>query len=223
MPTSRHLTQCSRSLLQGRARVLAQSGFSLIELMVSLAVFGIIVSLALPSLGDFLQRVQIERYAMQLRAGVHFAKQEAARTGQRTTLCRRVAGQNLCSTDPAGGWHDGWLVFHDVAPIFSNAPATDGNNQYDAAANESLLKVADAASAFTAVSAGPNAAALQPYVAFSGQGTTLLQQDYCIKLCALAACASSPNNRYLIVTTSGHARLETETTIGNAGNTGICS
>ena len=211
----------SPSVAVGAWRV-QEKGFTLIELLVSIAVLGILLSIALPNFADFLQRTQIERYAGELRGAVNYAKQQALRTGMRTSVCRRVAGQNQCSTSATEGWDAGWLVFHDVAPGFAAAVATDANNQYDAAAGEILLKVTDAAIEFKAKSVGPNAAALQPFVAFTGQGIPVSGQNFCVKLCGSSACTGHTNNRYLIVTVAGHTRIESESTISNAGNTGIC-
>lgn len=200
-----------------------ERGFSLIELLVTVAVLGVILAFALPNFADFLQKTQIERYAGELRGAINYAKQQALRTGMRTTVCRRDAGLNLCTTDVAQRWDAGWLVFHDASSAFAAPPATDANNQYDAVANETLLKVNDGVTEFRVQSVGPSAASIQPFLAFTGQGVPANALDFCVKFCAQTSCSSATNNRYLIVTSAGHVRLESEATITSASNAGICS
>ena len=198
-------------------------GFTLIELMVSVAVLGLLTALAIPSFASLLQRKQIEAFNNEFRASINYARQQAQRTGQRTTVCKRVPGQNVCATNGAQGWEAGWLVFHDVSPGFASAASTDNNNVLDTGAGETLLKVKDAVTAFTASTAGPGTQTLQPYIAFNGQGLNAATTSFCVKSCALASCAPDRNNAYLIVTSAGHARIESEDTISQTANTGNCS
>jgi type IV fimbrial biogenesis protein FimT len=206
-----------------RPHSLARRGFTLVELLVTVGVLGIILALALPNMADFLQKTQIERYAGELRGALNYAKQQALRTGMRTTVCRRDPGFNRCTSNAALRWDAGWLVFHDAAAAFTAPPTTDANNQFDAAAGETLLKVTDGVSEFQVQSVGPSAASIQPYMAFTGQGTPVNALDFCVKFCANTSCSSQPNNRYLIVTAAGHVRIESEATITSASNAGICS
>ena len=215
--------RCSPNPRSGRQQADARRGFTLIELLVTIGALGVILALALPNMADFVQKTQIERYAGELRGALNFAKQQALRTGMRTTVCRRAPGVNLCSSNAALRWDAGWLVFHDAASAFTVPPATDANNQFDTAAGETLLKVADGVTEFQVKSVGPSAASIQAYMAFTGQGIPANALDFCVKFCANTSCTSQSNNRYLIVTAAGHVRLESEATITSASNAGICS
>jgi type IV fimbrial biogenesis protein FimT len=57
----------------------AQSGISLIEILVAIAIVGIIFALGLPSYGTWIQNTQIRTAAESILAGLQVAKNEAIR------------------------------------------------------------------------------------------------------------------------------------------------
>jgi prepilin-type N-terminal cleavage/methylation domain-containing protein len=211
----------------------AGGGFTLIELLVSVAVLGVLTALALPSFSSLIQRKQIEAFNNEFRASVNYAKQQAQRTGVRTVICARNAGENTCATkvgsakvgdtEVTTGWEAGWLVFHDVAPSFAASVETDNNNVFNADEGETLLKVKDSVTTFTAGTIGPEGRTLNPFFAFSGGGFVADATPFCVKSCAVASCEKNDNNRYLIVTATGHVRIEEEKNIALPANKGFCS
>ncbi|MGB0514294.1 MAG: GspH/FimT family pseudopilin [Wenzhouxiangellaceae bacterium] len=87
-----------------------QNGFTLIELMLVVAVAAVIASLALPSLDRFADRNRIESTANELVAHINLARLEAVMHRRVVVVCPSTDGQR-CS----GGnqWHHGWIVFRD--------------------------------------------------------------------------------------------------------------
>lgn len=89
-----------------------QRGLTLIELLVTLVVLAIVVSMAIPS---FQQVVLNNRITSQLNAvagTVAFARSSAASLpGAFVTLCSSADG---VSCSGAAGWENGWIVFRDV-------------------------------------------------------------------------------------------------------------
>ena len=85
-------------------------GFTLIELMLALAVAAVIASLALPSLARFSERNRIQSTANELVAHINLARLEAVMHRRIVVVCPSSDGQR-CS----GGnqWHHGWIVFRD--------------------------------------------------------------------------------------------------------------
>jgi prepilin-type N-terminal cleavage/methylation domain-containing protein len=71
--TDAHLT----SGLHRGGLFLRSSGFSLVELLVSLCILGILASLAAPSLGTMLQNYQLQSTARQLVTDLQYAKMYA--------------------------------------------------------------------------------------------------------------------------------------------------
>ncbi|WP_165794483.1 pilus assembly FimT family protein [Kinneretia aquatilis] len=59
-------------------RRLRVSGFSLVELLVGLAILGVLLALAAPSLADFINRRRVEAVAAELATDLAYARTEAA-------------------------------------------------------------------------------------------------------------------------------------------------
>jgi type IV fimbrial biogenesis protein FimT len=84
------------------------SGFTLLELMVSLATLGILVTLSVPGLSAMLQANAAETMMNDLARTMSMARASAVFQGQMVTMCRSKDGKGCNS-----GWHDGILVFLD--------------------------------------------------------------------------------------------------------------
>ena len=77
----------------------AVGGFTLIELLVTLAVLGIVMTLAVPAFGDFIKSNRLKTAAFDLLVSLNYARSEAIKRNADATLT------------PAGsGWSDGWSV-----------------------------------------------------------------------------------------------------------------
>jgi len=106
------------------------AGFSLVELLVTLTVLGLITALAGPPLGRWLGDQRLVALNNQLAGDLQRARGEAARMRRAVVLCTR--GSTLtCSGQPT--WETGWLVFEDPDGDRSCADANndarcDGDN-----------------------------------------------------------------------------------------------
>lgn len=94
-------------------RRLAQ-GFTLIELMVTLTIAAILLSLAVPSLAAFVQSARLRGSSNELASALMFARSEAIKRGHAVTVCKSANPSALgpsCGTSAT--WQQGWLVFVD--------------------------------------------------------------------------------------------------------------
>lgn len=78
---------------QPKSSPLASTGFSLIEIMVCLAIFGIVALLAIPSVSELFARQQAERFMQQFRQQLSYARVQAVSLGSIVTVCPRLLQQ----------------------------------------------------------------------------------------------------------------------------------
>ena len=115
----------------------ANVGFTLIELLVTIAVAGIVVAIAVPSLTTFIQNTRQTSEANSLVMALDYARSEAIKEDANVEICASTDGAT-CSGDAApGGWGTGWIVLTTVAPVtvLRVMPALGANNTLSAAFN----------------------------------------------------------------------------------------
>src|SRR5690349_25053520 len=95
-------------------------GFTLLELLIGLAIAAIALALAIPGLGRWLAEQQLQDRADALLRGLDLARSEAIRTGSRVDVC--PAG--LRCGGGALPWESGWVVIADAAR--ADGPAIAG-------------------------------------------------------------------------------------------------
>lgn len=88
-----------------------QSGTTLLELMIVLAVSAILLTIGIPSFISIAASSRLTRATNSMVASLHLARSEAIKRNSRTVLCPSASG-TACAA--SGGWHQGWLVFHDI-------------------------------------------------------------------------------------------------------------
>lgn len=87
------------------------SGFTLIELMVTIAVLAIIVTLGVPSFRNIIVSNSVGFDRDEFFNLVTFARSEAIKRGTAVTICKSNDG-STCTDSLA--WSSGWLAFHDA-------------------------------------------------------------------------------------------------------------
>ena len=87
-----------------------QHGFTLIEMLITLAIAGIILSSAIPAFATMHARNQLTTQLYNLYSHHQLARTEAIKNNQRVIVCKSSDGLN-CTR--ASQWHDGWIIFTD--------------------------------------------------------------------------------------------------------------
>lgn len=106
-------------------------GFTLLELIITLAVAGILMGLAAPSFTTIIKNNRLIAHNNELLTALSLAKSEALKRGQSVSVCKRNIAGNAC--DSTKTWSDGWLVFSDQ----------DGDGVVDGGDNDEIIRVYD--------------------------------------------------------------------------------
>lgn len=81
-------------------------GFTLLEMMVSISILAILVTLAIPSFSEIMLSSKLKSYSSYMVSSIYLARGEALKRNTTINLC--VSGDGLKCT--AGNWENGWIV-----------------------------------------------------------------------------------------------------------------
>lgn len=87
-----------------------QSGFTLIELMIAIALTAMLMSMAVPAMDVFVSNARQTGAINDFVSSMHLARSTAITTNTRVTLCPSANG----TTCEIIGWDRGWIVFSDL-------------------------------------------------------------------------------------------------------------
>jgi len=87
-----------------------QTGMTLIEMVIALAVIGILTGYAIPNYQELKHNKMMTSEINRLISSLYFARNQSIILGHHVVLC---PSQSLDSCDASSQWHKGWLVFRD--------------------------------------------------------------------------------------------------------------
>lgn len=89
-----------------------QNGFTLYELLITLLIVGVILTLGIPNLSEFSANSRLTGAANDLHASFQLARSEAARAKTNITICAS-ANPFDAAANCGGTWNQGFIVFID--------------------------------------------------------------------------------------------------------------
>lgn len=177
------------------------AGFTLIELIITLAVAAILLAIAAPSFTDLIKDNRQIAQINSLSASLNLAKSEAIKRSITVTVCSSN-DQSSCS----GNWENGWIIFEDEDDSHTVSTKTNGDTEaivrvQQALSNGNTLRYNRAPGTFISYSSDGFASAFQ--------GTFTLCDD-----------RGPSNARGLVISPSGRVRVATDTDSDGTINTG---
>jgi type IV fimbrial biogenesis protein FimT len=168
----------------------ASAGFTLIELMVVVAIAALLQSLAAPAFRGFVNSMRLTAAVNSLFTSLLLARSEAIKRNGRAVVCKSASGDACVSS---GNWEQGWIVFHDA------------NNNARRDAGEAIVSHQQATAAPILLT-GNNP--LASYVSYNPMGQTAYVsgafQAGTLTVCV--ASASSQEARQIIISSAGRPR-----------------
>lgn len=173
----------------------SRKGFTLIELMVVVAVMAVLMSLAAPAMTSMLDAAKMSSLSNQLLSSLQFTRSEAIKRSGRVVMCKSTTGSS-CALD--GGWEQGWIVFHDA------------NNNAAVDAGEEILKYESGTGSNLSLTGNTPVAR---YVSYTAVGVAKMQSGAFQAGTFTLCLKSSPGTeaRHIIVNKTGRAHVEKTT------------
>jgi type IV fimbrial biogenesis protein FimT len=113
-------------------RGIEDRGFTLLELLVAMAVAAVLVTVAIPSYRGLVSRNAMAAQVNDLVGDLQYARSQAVTRGQRVYLCKssdqktclcKSSNEKTCAD--AGDWSQGWIVFAPNPDDGNAAPTSD--------------------------------------------------------------------------------------------------
>lgn len=104
-------------------------GFTLIEMLVSVAIAVIALTIAVPSYIAIINNNRLTSAANELLSDIYLTRSEAVKREARVTICKKTTDSSNCTT--SGDWTQGWIVFVD-----DDADALVDTDEFIVAVNE---------------------------------------------------------------------------------------
>ena len=179
------------------------------ELVVTIAVAGIVISTGIPQLNELFRNNRMVSNTNELVTGLHLARSEAVRRNRSVVICKSddvSVAEPICSSTTTGGWEKGWFVFEDI----------NGDHQYQPATEGDVLRVNIGAlgKAVTInTSSASSGASIDDYVAYTVRGVPQNGQSGVFKICDDRGFKNTAGNviaRGIVVPPSGRVRATRE-------------
>jgi type IV fimbrial biogenesis protein FimT len=163
-------------------------GFTAIELLVGVAVAGLLAAFALPSYSDWITWLRVTQEAEHLANSMNVARAEAIKRGFRVNVCKSSDGRQ-CT--PGSPWDAGWIIHAD----------TNGDGQIDSI--QALVQGREQVAPGVSISANRP---LADYVSYTSYGHARMLNG-ALQIGTLTVCARGQKAVDVVLSAGGRARI----------------
>jgi len=103
-----------------------QRGFTLIEMLVAIAVAAILLGIGIPSFSGAIKNARVSADNNELTQALYLARSEAVKSSTEVTVCPRASENAMTCGSGMFDWRHGWLVFIDNEFATNELAATVG-------------------------------------------------------------------------------------------------
>jgi type IV fimbrial biogenesis protein FimT len=160
-------------------------GFTLIELMVTLAVMAILLMIAVPSFQDATLSSKLSSYANSLVSSAHLARGEAIKRNSPVTLC--VATSDTSTDCGTGGWEQGWIVRTTDGTVVQRQQALPAGLKITGGSDSLVFQpsgVGATSADFTVCRATPTVGTQERVVSISATGRPSVKKPTTVSTCS---------------------------------------
>lgn len=162
-------------------------GFTIVELLVTLAIFAVIVGIAVPAMQGFSRSLMVVGAITDLSSDLQYARAEAVARKTSISICASTDGASCSNSDD---WLSGWIISIDDA---SECPA----------AGDCILRAAEGLNAALIVNASTANS-----ISFDEEGATNGAVTFAICLTGETAAADNRFLRTLTLRPSGSRQIQ---------------
>jgi len=174
----------------GARRMERSGGFTLLELLLGLAVTAILAATAAPTLARFLAEQRLLDDARRLSEAILVARSEAIKRNGVVILCAVAPPEGCGESDR---WHAGWTAFED----------RDGDGE--PGADDPLVPVAEPAARAGVTIVGN--APVERYLRFTYAGSARLVSG-ALQMGTFTICKAGLNGYQVVLANTGRTRIE---------------
>lgn len=178
------------------------SGFTLIELIVTVSLAGILMAVAIPSFVEAIKSNRLTTQTNEFMAALNLARSEAIKRGVQVTIQRKGS--------TSGAWEEGWRMFVDSDANETFSDDADANlcetNADGSPSEDCLLKTYPALTGVTLRTEGTST--YKDYAAYAASGLGQNGTGETFRLCHGADISLS---REIILISTGRARVSVGT------------
>lgn len=164
-----------------------QNGLTLVELMITLIVVAIALTLAVPGFSNFIRDNRATSQANEFLVSLTFARSEAIKRGRPVAVC---ASSDEANCSGSNDWDAGWIVFTD-----------DEGSVGDLDGADELLRAHESLAAATLTADGGS-----DFVRFDGEGLADVDDDFTL---TPNGCDGN-QQRSIDMSATGRASISTE-------------